>query len=151
GEEIARAIEEEGKYTTQIDDQTIELDEECVEIVEEVPEGWERETFEGGAVYLMVEVDEELRLEGLAREVVRRVQEMRKELDLDMEERIDVWIETDDEEIARAVEKHMDYVMREVRADSLFLNESPPEEVDADREWDVEGSELRIAIVRRAG
>ncbi len=151
GEEIARAIEEEGKYTTEINGQTIELDEECVEIVEEVPEGWEKETFEGGTVYLMVEVDEELRLEGLAREVVRRIQEMRKELDLDMEERIDVWIETDDEEIARAVKKYMDYVTREVRADSLFLNESPPEEVDADREWDVEGSGLRIAIVRRAG
>ncbi|NPB02749.1 MAG: hypothetical protein GXO28_07565, partial [Methanopyri archaeon] len=36
GEEIARAIEEEGKYTTQIDDQTIELDEECVDVKWEV-------------------------------------------------------------------------------------------------------------------
>jgi isoleucyl-tRNA synthetase len=71
---------------------------------------------------------------------------MRKELDLDLEERIRVWIETD-EEIAEAVEEHSEYVRGETRADELHVNEGWPEDVDLEREWEVEDRMIRIAVV----
>ncbi|WP_457614124.1 isoleucine--tRNA ligase [Methanopyrus sp.] len=145
-EEVARSILEDGEYRTELDGEEVVLTEEHVEVTEDLPEGWEAEEFEGGRVYVLVELDEELKSEAWAREVVRRVQEMRKELDLDLEERIKVWIETD-EEIAEAVKEHSEYVRGETRADELHVNEGWPEEVDLEREWEVEDRTIRIAVV----
>jgi len=146
GEEVAREIRESGEYRLEVDGEEVVLTEEHVEIEERLPEGWESAEFEGGRVYLYTEMDEELRREAWAREVIRRIQEMRKELDLDLEERIEVWVEGD-EEILKAVREHLDEVAREVRARELNLEE-PPEGCDLEREWEVEDREVVIGIRR---
>ncbi|MHC1581290.1 MAG: DUF5915 domain-containing protein, partial [Methanopyraceae archaeon] len=115
---------------------------------ERLPEGWASAEFEGGRVYLYTEMDEELRREAWAREVIRRVQEMRKELDLDLEERIEVWIDGD-REVLEAVREHRDEIAREVRARELIL-EAPPEDCDLEREWEVEDRSIVIGLRRGA-
>jgi isoleucyl-tRNA synthetase len=63
-------------------------------------------------VKLDTEITAELRLEGLAREVVRLIQDRRKKMGLNVEDRIRVCIEADGL-LARAIETHADYIKNE--------------------------------------
>ena len=72
----------------------------------------------GWAVALDLELDDDLRREGLAREVVRGLNELRKEQGFELTDRIAVRLDADDE-VWAAVEAHRAYVMGEVLAESL--------------------------------
>jgi isoleucyl-tRNA synthetase len=69
-------------------------------------------------VTLNTEITEELRLEGLAREVVRAIQDRRKKLGLNVEDRIDTRYEADGM-LVRAVQRHGDYIKSETLSKSL--------------------------------
>ncbi|AGK60827.1 Isoleucyl-tRNA synthetase [Archaeoglobus sulfaticallidus PM70-1] len=116
--------------------------EEIAEIEAKVPEGYEYSEFRSGWVYITTELDEELLKEAYAREIVRRVQEMRKELDLDVEEFIEVGISESED----FVKGFSDYIKNETRAESLRF--SKVDENAYIREWDIEGIKVRISIKR---
>ncbi|SDJ83772.1 Isoleucyl-tRNA synthetase [Halovenus aranensis] len=123
----------------------VELTDEMVEIVTETPEGVSATEFEAldstGVVYVDTELTEGIESEGYAREVIRRVQEMRKELDLDIEEEIRVDLDVKDDRVAALVRNHESLIGREVRAAEFGALE------DGHREsWTVEGVEMEIAI-----
>ena len=82
-----------------------------------------------------------LRLEGLAREVVNRIQRARRELDLNVSDRIEVRYDGDDE-VATAIDSHSDYISGEILATRLERG-SP---THAAFEVDVEGHALRFSI-----
>jgi isoleucyl-tRNA synthetase len=113
-----------------------------VEYRHETPENVEAAEFEGGTVYVDVSLDDEIRAEGYARELVRRVQEMRKELDLDVEQRIRVSFDVEDDEVLELAMRERDYILEETRADSI------EDEVDADlrEDWDVEGIGVTVGV-----
>lgn len=69
-------------------------------------------------VKLNTEITEELRLEGLAREVVRAIQDRRKKLGLNVEDRIDTLYEADGM-LVRAMQRHADYIKTETLSVSL--------------------------------
>jgi isoleucyl-tRNA synthetase len=69
-------------------------------------------------VKLDTEITEELRLEGLAREVVRAIQDRRKKVGLNVEDRIDTRYESDGM-LSRAIERHADYIKNETLSVSL--------------------------------
>jgi isoleucyl-tRNA synthetase len=69
-------------------------------------------TFGAPEVTLDTEITEELRLEGLAREVVRLIQDRRKKAGLNVEDRIHTCFEADGL-LGRAIEKHVDYIKNE--------------------------------------
>ncbi|EMA25979.1 isoleucine--tRNA ligase [Haloarcula amylolytica] len=123
----------------------IDLTEEMVEFRRETPEGVTGTEFAaldgGGVVYVDTALTEDIESEGYAREVIRRVQEMRKDLELDIEARILVDLAIDDERVDDLVREHEDLIKEEVRADELGSVE------DGHRKtWDVEGTEMEIAI-----
>lgn len=107
-------------------------------------EGTVTDTLDGVTVALDLEITTDLRMEGLAREVVNRVQNIRKERDLDLDARIhlDVWCEGG--ELAEALRAHWSTIAGEV----LATNEhAPPAELAPDAlPFDIEGSEIRVAI-----
>jgi isoleucyl-tRNA synthetase len=72
----------------------------------------------GWAVALDLELDDELRREGLARELVRSLNDLRKDVGLDIADRVAVTIRADDE-VWAALDAHRDYVMSEVLAVEL--------------------------------
>jgi isoleucyl-tRNA synthetase len=74
--------------------------------------------FEAPEVKLNTEITEELRLEGLAREVVRAIQDRRKKLGLNVEDRIDTRYEADGM-LVRAMQRHADYIKTETLSKSL--------------------------------
>ncbi len=111
-------------------------------------EGYQLEREAGYAVALRMELDDDLILEGIAREVVHAVQNARKEAGLDVEDRIDLVLRGD-EKVLAAVRQHADYVAGETLAATLNFNGTLLEAAHTERAR-IEGSELEIAL-RRAG
>ncbi len=85
--------------------------------------------------------------EGIARDVVRAIQDARKQLELNIEDKIDVRYRTTDRSVANAIEAHRDYVSREVLAATL---EAAPDvsELDGYARLKVGTAELDVAITR---
>ncbi|RBI63237.1 isoleucine--tRNA ligase [halophilic archaeon] len=127
-------------------DEDVALDEEMVSFVTETPDDVTGASFgvdgeEVGVVYVDTALTEDIESEGYAREVIRRVQEMRKDLDLDIEERIRLELDVRDDRVADLVDQRLDLVASEVRADDVG-----PVEDGHRKEWDVEGVAMEIAI-----
>jgi isoleucyl-tRNA synthetase len=95
-------------------------------------------------VKLDTEVTEELRLEGLAREVVRLVQDRRKKLGLNVEDRIDTRYEADGM-LVRAMQKHGDYIKTETLSETLEHGRS---EDFAGEQQMLEGEQIWIGLKR---
>jgi isoleucyl-tRNA synthetase len=144
------ALEDAVEATTGMD---ATLSEEMVEFRTQTPDGvtgvaFDTDGDQRGVVYVDTELTEDIESEGYAREVIRRVQEMRKDMDLDMadvdleiEDRIRLKLDVADERVAALVEERMDLVTDEVRA-----AEVGPVEDGYRKEWEVEGVEMTIAI-----
>ncbi|MFW5949235.1 MAG: class I tRNA ligase family protein, partial [Halolamina sp.] len=129
-----------------VDGETVELTDEMVAYDAEPPEGVSAAEFDQGRVYVDTELTEEIEREGYARDLIRRVQESRKRLDLDVEEEIRVAVAVDDERVAGFFDDRRDLVADEVRA-VAFVDVS---EIDADRglveEWEIEGVQVTIGV-----
>ncbi|NPA86132.1 MAG: isoleucine--tRNA ligase [bacterium] len=87
-------------------------------------------------------IDRDLWLEALAREIIRRVQVMRKELDLPIDAVIELKIWTEDKDLQEAVNKFSDMIARETRAKSLEL---ATEKIEG-KEWTIEGKKIVFAV-----
>src|SRR5262249_58270954 len=77
------------------------------------PEGWAGVVDRGTQVAIDARITEELAREGMARDVVRQVQELRKQSKLEMEDRIALYLETESEPLRQAIEAHRDYIAGE--------------------------------------
>ena len=122
-EDIAK-FEKEGKWTIDADGQTIELSLDEVEIITEDMPGWLVKTEDKYTVALDITITDELRQEGIARELVNRIQNFRKELDLNLTDRIKVYVQ--DKEILRdAVKNFADYIKSQTLATDIELVENP--------------------------
>ena len=102
-------------------------------------EGYEVEAEAGHAVALQLELDDELRREGLAREIVHAVQNARKEAGLEITDRIELGL-GGDEELIEAARAHEDYVSGEVLATKVAYDAADDITVKLD------GRDLRISI-----
>jgi isoleucyl-tRNA synthetase len=92
-------------------------------------------------------VTEELRLEGMARELISRVQRMRKEAGLAVSDRIRLAI-TGDTEVKAAVSKHRAWIATEVLATELLDDPDSLQDPLATQVFDLDGVEARIALTR---
>ena len=133
----------------ELDGETIELDESMLEYRTEPPEGVTSAEFDEGTVYVDTTLSDELEAEGFARDVVRRIQEMRKELELDVEEPIAVGLSIGDDRVAELVAAHHEFVKREVRASELHDDPAAAEALV--ETWEVEGVAVEIGIDRIDG
>ena len=95
-------------------------------------------------MYVDTELTEELESEGYARDVIRRIQEMRKQLDLDVESEIRVGLTVDDERIEGFVDEHRDLIGEEVRA-AEFVDD-PEAAGDLVEDWEIEGVDVTIGV-----
>ncbi len=67
----------------------------------------------------------ELAAEGVAREVIRAIQDLRKSTGLAVEDRIELWLASDDDEVAAALARHGDMIASEVLAVSAATGDAP--------------------------
>jgi isoleucyl-tRNA synthetase len=77
------------------------------------PEGWIGVCDKGTQLALDARITEELKLEGMAREVVRHVQQARKDAGLEMDDRIVLYLGTESDKLRQAIEAHRAYIANE--------------------------------------
>lgn len=112
----------------------VELDAEDIEVRLEAREGWAAAQGTSSVVVLNTEVTDELRREGIARDLIRVIQSQRKALDCRYEQRIAVGIVSEDAETVQAIDEHRDLIAGETLADSVIGDPiAGIEAVDADR------------------
>ncbi|WP_041340550.1 isoleucine--tRNA ligase [Runella slithyformis] len=92
-----------------------------VEIIAEDVPGWLVASQGSLTVALDVTVTEELRREGLARDVVNRIQNLRKDSGFEVTDKIKITVQDNSPELAEAVTSNKDYICQEVQAISLEL------------------------------
>ena len=111
------------------------------------PEGYAA-SVEGSLIAAVsTEITEELRLEGLARDLVRNIQELRKSADFKISDRVDTWLEGAWEDLLKAVEVHRESIMSDTL--SLTLNTSEPMPSDVNTtvvEFVKKGPQVKIGV-----
>jgi len=112
-----------------------------VDVVEHTPESVASVDFERGTVHVDGTLTSALRRQGLVRDVVRRAQELRADLDLDVDECVRLWVDTDDPDLRAAVDEHRDELREAVRV-AGFLDDPPA----GTREWTVDGARLELGL-----
>ena len=142
GAEIKLNLDDEGIYKVELEDKTIELEENDILFETELPENLVSADFNLGNVFLNTELTNEILSEAMSRELIRRIQDMRKDLDLDVEANILVFIECD-EEFKNLIEPFMGFISHEVRAQELSFGF---QEGDYTKDWKIEDENLKIAI-----
>jgi isoleucyl-tRNA synthetase len=135
-EEIADFERNEG-FVIQVDGADVQLALEDVEILSEDIPGWLVASEGRLTVALDVVVSDELKEEGIAREFVNRIQNLRKDSGLDVTDKINLYIQKH-EAINAAITKHESYIGAQTLADKIFLvdicNEATAKHVEMDDE-----------------
>jgi len=96
-ETVMRHIQEKGKYSFKVDGESINILKEHLIVARDVPIPYEEGIFKNGFVYLNREMTDELEAEGYAREIMRRVQALRKKAGLKKSDNISLFIKMDEE------------------------------------------------------
>ncbi|MGH2956467.1 MAG: isoleucine--tRNA ligase [Solirubrobacterales bacterium] len=137
---VAGALQGGGEIGIAIDGKDHTLEPDDVSLVMEPLEGYQVEAEAGHAVALALELDDELRREGFAREIVRAVQEARKRAGLQVSDRIELGLGGDDE-LLEAAREHEAYIASETLATGVsYASDGTGESAR------IEGRELRIAL-----
>jgi isoleucyl-tRNA synthetase len=123
------------------------LDPADVIVTQKAPEGWAGVADRGTQVLIDSRITPELAREGMARDVVRQVQELRKTADLQMEDRIVLYLGTDDGELQKAIDEHRDTIA----AETLTVQWATTAPDGAHRATvKIEGRTLEIALSKQA-
>ncbi len=143
---VAQDIESKGFTTLSLSDGLLELAKEDVEIRMKAKPGFSVEMDKDVFVVLDTEIDEVLMLEGIARELVSKVQTMRKSLDFNVLDHISMDI-TCDATVRTAIERHEEYIKGDTLCDHLRIHESQAGSSQV-QEWDLNGHQVWIGIER---
>jgi isoleucyl-tRNA synthetase len=145
-EELVKALEG-GRVRIDVDGTPCDLTGDDL-AVERLPKEHLAVASEGHLVVaLETELTPELEMEGIAREVVNKIQNMRKDADFDVVQRIVVTVSAE-ERIGEALQANLDYVKNETLCSELTLHNDAAEDAT---EWDINGIACRIAITKSQG
>jgi len=142
-----RRLEAELPLSITVVGEEVELEPDDVIVREEPREGLAVGAERGVTVGIDVEVTRELETEGLARDVVRRIQSLRKEADFDLDDRI-VTVYEADAGLAEAIAAWKEYVAAETLTVKLEERSPDAAEFDAVSEDEVEGYQLTLGVRR---
>lgn len=129
-EEIS-SLEKEGKININVDDQTVVVEASDVEIISEDIPGWLVANEGNLTVALEIELNDDLKNEGMARELINRIQNLRKDCGLEITDRIKVTV-TPNAQIETAVNAFADYIKGQVLADSITLADNDGSSINFD-------------------
>lgn len=139
-------LEKDGLIHIDLEDGTsVKITLEEVEIQRTGLEGWSVETEEGITVAVDTELTPELLQEGLSREFVNRIQNMRKEADFEVTDRISIGFAGSDE-LKQAVQATIETIKSETLAEEVQL--SLLDVSDFIKKWEINGHETEISIRR---
>jgi isoleucyl-tRNA synthetase len=122
-EEIAKALEK-GPLPVGVDGQVVTIQPSMIRFDKAMPSDVVRVETRHGELYLDLRVTPELQSEAYAREIIRRVQQMRKDLDLEVDDFIVTFVKTDGS-FAAMLEGRRDLIARETRSRPLTFTDKP--------------------------
>lgn len=147
GQTEIKTFEAQGFYELNVEGEAVRLELTDVEITTDDIPGYVVNSWGGVTVALDITITEPLRNEGIAREIVNRIQNLRKEKDFEVTDKINVIIDYNDL-IANAIQSNLDYICAETLANNLELkaleNRSTATEVEVE-----EGITAFIDIVKQ--
>ena len=151
GRQLMRAFNEEGLFPVNLNGKEYRITSEMVTFREEIPENHAIGNFEEGRVYVDLTIPSELVREGFVREVTRRLQEMRKRLDLPVDAFMDAFVSVSDPEKLGWLEDEKEYLMEEVRAKTFVLlrPDQPRPRAELDEDWKIEEANFHMGISRQ--
>ncbi len=138
------ALEKDGGYTLTVDGETIDIVREDVDIIAEDIPGWSVANKDTLTVALDITVTPQLQDEGNARELVNRIQKIRKETGLELTDRIAVSVE-EHEPLKSAILNFSDYICTEILADRLEI----VPQVSSGTEIEVNEAILKVLITKK--
>ncbi|NLG29691.1 MAG: class I tRNA ligase family protein, partial [Clostridiaceae bacterium] len=147
GRETMDALDAQGKIELDVEGTLYSLTAEDL-LAEEVPmTGFAVEGTGDVKVALVTELTESLIEEGLVREIVSKVQTMRRAHDFEVTDRITLFIKRDEREAV--LDRYADAIMTDVLADQIIFfddNNALPAGVSGEK-WDINGHEMAFAVV----
>ncbi|QDT05693.1 Isoleucine--tRNA ligase [Rubripirellula lacrimiformis] len=119
GNEFLQQLSATGFVTLDLPGGEVKLDSDDIEVRLKARDGWAAAQGNQCVVVLNTEVTDELRREGVAKDLIRTVQSQRKEIACEYTDRIEIAIVTDEPEVAAAIKEHGKLITGETLADSL--------------------------------
>lgn len=142
GNEWMRQLKQDGVLKVQVGEEVIDVNEEMLDIRIFAKEGFNVQTEENLFVILDTHLTPELLNEGLVREVVSKVQQLRKNSGFEVMDRIDLYV-SGAKEVKEAMAQAKDYIQKETLADDIFFTEENYEV------FNINGYDSGIKVVKK--
>ena len=139
--ELVGILSDQGQITLQLDGEDVVVTQDLVDVNISAKEGFTVSMENNLFTILDTTITKELVMEGLAREVISKVQQMRKQKDFEMMDQIKIFCQAD-EETKEAILHHKDYIMTETLAVELAMVDS------CQSNYDINGHQTGIDVNR---
>jgi isoleucyl-tRNA synthetase len=148
GRQLLAVLKQGASFPLRIDNKDYAISGDMVTLREEMPDNYAVGNFEGGRVYVDLTIPSDLIREGFIREVIRRLQEMRKRLDLPVDAFVDAYISASNPERLGWLEDEKDTLMEEVRTRTLQILRPDQKRTSAALEevWRIVGHEFQMGM-----
>jgi isoleucyl-tRNA synthetase len=143
GQEEINQLEREQKIQLALKDEQVELTLEDVEISSEDIPGWSVAREGNLTVALDINITDTLKREGIARDLVNRIQNLRKDLNLEVQDKIEVAVQSEEEIVNSSIEEYKSYICAETQAVELEVAEQLSGEAHV---LDMDDYSLRVAL-----
>lgn len=146
-QEQLEAILSGDPLSIEVEGETFELTQEDVEVARQVKGGWVAANDQAVTIALDTTLTEELLLEGLAREVVNKINTMRREAGFEVTDRVKVNLEAT-ARLQHCYEQFHEYISGEVLAVDVHFGSGEGESWDHSQHWDLNGEAATISLKR---
>lgn len=148
---LKSSFEKNGQYILSLSGNNYTILPDHIQFSEKVKTGLVESQFDDGVLYLDTTVSPDQASEGLARDIVRRIQQMRKEMDLNVEEYVEGYIVLPDGDSEALLGGKAGYIATEVRAKSLkmILVNEPKPTCEYKKKWKIGDNSFEIGLNRQ--
>jgi isoleucyl-tRNA synthetase len=142
-QKVVLELKDKGKFTLETEEGIFNVSEDQVEVISSGKEGYADASFPGGQVFIKTELTPELIQEGLVRDIIRRVQSMRKDANLEYTQNIELYYKGD-EETKTAIAKWEDYIKTETLTTVL---KAGTKKTGITSEWEIDDKKVVLTII----
>ena len=144
GNDAVKELDANGFISFDVDGNTIKLEKEDLLIESAKTEGYATETDNGITVVLDTNLTDELIEEGFVREIISKIQSMRKDSGFEVMDHIAVYV-SGNEKIEAIMEKNCEFIKEEVLADDINI----ARDTDNSKEWNINGEKVKLGVERK--
>ena len=142
GNEAMSTLNETGSLKFTFDGFEVVLEKEDLLIEEAKVEGFSTQSDKGITVVLDTNLTDELICEGFVREIISKIQSMRKDSDFEVMDHINVYVSGNDK-IAGIMQKNAEFIKEEVLAEAILT-----EDFSGMKEWNINGENVQLGVER---